>query len=118
MICPNDLNGQNLMGRMPPHINHLAADTLKGRAAGSMDELRAAMYIMGELGDQGISATLRPFVVCPPQGDTIRCHNLSAHIDRGADSTIVFCAHYDHLGMGSGKSKEILKKCIPPGVKN
>lgn len=107
---------QRTNDRMKAHVDHLAADTLRGRAAGSMDELRAAMYIMNVLGDGGISATLRPFVVCPPQGDTLRCHNLSALIDRGADSTIVFCAHYDHLGMGSGKSKEIVKKCMHPGA--
>jgi len=68
------------------------------------------------LKEDGISATLWPFVLCPPKGDSLRCHNLSALIGRKADSTIVFCAHYDHLGMGSGKSKEIVKKCIHPGA--
>jgi aminopeptidase-like protein len=107
---------QPIDDRLRAHVGRLAADTLNGRAAGSMDELGAALYIMGMLAEDGISTTRLPFMVCPQQGDTLRCHNLSASIGRGADSTIVFCAHYDHLGMGSGKSKEIVKKCVHPGA--
>jgi len=96
-------------------IAYLSADTLKGRTTGSKEEAIAAAYLAqrfqslgckpaGELGTfyQFFSGKIlaNPHASQDDAGEVLNGQNVVALIDHGAEKTVVFGAHYDHLGMG------------------
>ncbi len=102
--------------RMKQAVSFLASDSLGGRPPGTVFEELAANWIVEQLAVSGINSTLVPFDVPFTEDSILHCQNMVGHIDNGADSTIIITAHYDHLGMGSGKSLEIVKKGIHHGA--
>ena len=96
--------------RLEQHVYTLAADSLNGRMAGSLDAQRAAAYITRQWRDMGLKPFLgnndkysMPFEVGGESG----YFNLVAIIE-GNDSVlkneyIVIGGHYDHLGVRNGK---------------
>lgn len=108
--------------RLISHVEVLAADSLRGRGAGTADELKAALYIsdvFAELGLEpvGPSGYLQTFefnsspdLPLGPNGGPgdltrlSRSQNVVAALSgRGAlsDQWVVLGAHYDHLGVGA-----------------
>ncbi len=94
-----------------PHILFLASDTLHGRAPATDDEKKAAAYIAQKLSAANCTITFQKF---PFEKDSAL--NVFGFLDFKKDSTVIISAHYDHLGYGNGKSKEILKKGIHHGA--
>ena len=93
------------------HIRFLASDSLHGRLAGSADELKAANYIASEFKLAKCKMVFQKF---PFEKDSAL--NVFGFYDVGSDTTIIISAHYDHLGYGTDKSHEIIKKGIHPGA--
>lgn len=102
--------------RFKQHIAVLSADSLQGRAPGTAFELKAANYIIGQLRHSGVIADTIGFTIRINKDSVLNCFNVFGFIDNKADSTILISAHYDHLGLGSNKSRELRKKGIHPGA--
>lgn len=100
------LIGVNLQAQnFKKHIAFLASDSLHGRGPNTADELKAANYITAELKGKKLKTV---FQKLPFEGDSAT--NVLVFFDCKMDSTIILSAHYDHLGMGTNKSKELLNK--------
>jgi aminopeptidase-like protein len=100
------LIGLNLQAQnFKKHIAFLASDSLHGRGPNTTDELKAANYITAELKSKKLKTV---FQKLPFKGDSAT--NVLVFLDCKMDSTIILSAHYDHLGMGTNKSKELLNK--------
>ena len=105
------VNGQ-LAANLKAHIVYLASDSLHGRMTGSVDERKAAAYIMAEFKKYGITNIkykyntkkyLQQFTFHPKVHSVrtkIQGNNVVAFIDNNAEHTIILGAHYDHLGWG------------------
>ena len=105
-----------MKARLQADIEFLASDSLGGRPAGSVYERLAADYIVARFEEAGLKTRRLPFEIDLEGDSTLASANLLTFLDSGADSTIVICAHYDHLGLGSGKSLELRFKGIHPGA--
>jgi aminopeptidase-like protein len=103
------------VARMKEAVVFLASDSLAGRPSGTVFEEHTANWIIEQLNRSSLNASSTPFDV-PFKQDILHCQNVVGHIDNGADSTIILTAHYDHLGTGSGKSLEIVKKGVHHGA--
>jgi hypothetical protein len=98
------------VGNLKKHIYYLASDELKGRLAGSENELKAANYIANQFKNNGLStykhsSYLRSFEYSfsknphtDTQKQTIKANNVVGFINNNSKKTIVIGAHYDHLG--------------------
>lgn len=94
------------------HIVFLASEYLHGRASATVDEKMSAEYIHNELISVGCaSVSFQQF----PFGNS-SATNVIGILDFKKDSTVIISAHYDHLGLGSGKSLEVVKKGVHPGA--
>ena len=97
------------------HVTYLASDKLKGRGAGTKDELKAAKYIAKQFKKIGLTpkgdkaSYLHNFAFkksSDPHGGydekapQMYANNVVGYLDNGAANTIVIGAHYDHLGLG------------------
>lgn len=106
------LCGSAMAQEFKTHILFLASDSLHGRAPGTRDELKAAGYIAVQLDAASIEIFEQRF----PFSKKDSARNVIGWLDLGKDSTILISAHYDHLGYGGNKSKEIIKKGVHPGA--
>lgn len=91
--------GQNQRERLEQHVYRLAADSLRGRAAGSIYGWRAAQYIAQQFNDMGLKPYFKDYF---QDFDNERYHNVIGYIE-GNDPLlkkeyIIIGAHYDHLG--------------------
>jgi|ERR1043165_739030 aminopeptidase-like protein len=93
------------------HIVYLTSDSLHGRAPATTGEIQAAKYIAAQFKAAKCRLVYQKF---PFEKDS--AINVLGFLDFKRDSTIIISAHYDHLGYGGNKSKEILKKGIHPGA--
>ncbi|MCO5251899.1 MAG: M28 family peptidase [Candidatus Kapabacteria bacterium] len=93
------------------HILFLTADSLNGRYPATEGEQIAADYIISELLKSNCEIYIQKFPF-----EKSKATNILGIFDRQADSTIIISAHYDHLGNGSNKSREIVRKGIHPGA--
>lgn len=119
------------------HVLFLASDSLHGRAPGTVDELKAANYIATQFDSanckvvfQKFRPILNPSPPHPPSTSSLKekgsiasgqtapdsAINVFGILDFGKDSTIIISAHYDHLGYGTNKSREIIRKGIHHGA--
>jgi Zn-dependent M28 family amino/carboxypeptidase len=93
------------------HVSYLASDSLHGRAPGTVNEAIAARYI-----SQYLTTTckakikLQKFYYIKDSLSKDSAVNIIGEIDRGQKETLILSAHYDHLGTGSGKSREVLHR--------
>jgi Zn-dependent M28 family amino/carboxypeptidase len=94
------------------HVVFLASDSLHGRAPATKDEKMAADYIKYQLLDAKCNSVVLQKFAFGNDSAT----NVIGVIDFKKDSSILISAHYDHLGFGNEKSKEIQKKGIHPGA--
>ena len=95
------------------HISYLASDSLHGRAPGSEDEIKASQYIGNYLTTKcDADVYYQPFKYSIDSITKNSGINVIGTINRKKKKTLVLCAHYDGLGMGSPKSKELLNKNI------
>lgn len=98
--------------KLKAHIKYLSSSKLKGRLAGSQQELTAANYIaknfknLGLIPKGNISSYFYSFKYNPPRflgdsigGKSISSINVVGFLDNHCSKTIVICAHYDGLGM-------------------
>lgn len=97
---------QTRQDRLTEHVYYFAADSLKGRAAGSEDAAKAAAYIVNEYESMG----LKPFYddwYMPFRRNGKDFKNVVAVIEGNdpqlKDQYIVIGAHYDHLGVKKGQ---------------
>jgi Zn-dependent M28 family amino/carboxypeptidase len=100
-------------------INVLANDSLNGRAASSMYEEKSAQFILNKLSNFNIrfQPQIQQFsYVRVDSSLTKNSKNLYCYIDNKANKTILIGAHYDHLGMGDGLSRNYGKKGIHNGA--
>lgn len=102
--------------RMQKDIEFLASPDMGGRPAGSEYEKMASSYLKASLKQAGLKPKGLPFRVEREGEAALDCENIFAFLDHKADSTILISAHYDHLGLGSGKSLEIRGEGIHPGA--
>lgn len=101
--------------RVQKIVEYLASDQLEGRETGKEGEKLAADFIIEKmklsgLSPKGTESYLQQFSVTPkanPHSQTadttrkpINGKNVIGYIDNAAKNTIVFGAHYDHLGKG------------------
>lgn len=90
-------------------ISYLASDSLEGRAPATQGEKLAANYIIHYFEHVNLSTKKQKFFFSF-DNKTDTASNIIALLDNQKDSTILLSAHYDHLGWGNKKSREILKK--------
>ena len=102
------------------HIEYLASDSLKGRLAGSPEELLTATYVRNALVSydykplytEGLQQFSYTFVVKRDGKivrDSIYSHNVAVYLE-GSDPTlkkeyIIIGAHHDHVGLGGAGSR-------------
>lgn len=108
------LSAQTSPENLKKHIYFLASEKLKGRGTGSSGERHAAKYIAKQFKKYGLQPkgdgksffqTVEFKMPANPHdtlagGPKRKLTNVVAYLDNGADYTIVFGAHYDHLGLG------------------
>ncbi|MGP8214702.1 MAG: M28 family peptidase [Bacteroidia bacterium] len=98
----------------------LANDSMLGRAAGSLGEVRAKNYLVScykKTGLKTLNGTyIQKFTFPKDSTHTDTAMNIIGIIDNKGDSTIIIGAHYDHLGMGGPKSRSLTSKKIHPGA--
>jgi hypothetical protein len=102
------------------NIAFLASDSLKGRKAGSAEEIIASEYIAKQFKKAGI----KPFKKCNYfqsfiwKEDSVeyKSRNIIACINNKSDTYIIIGAHYDHLGMGGKASRSYGKTAVHNGA--
>ncbi len=95
--------------RMTESVKILTADSLGGRATGTIYEQKTAAYIQKEFEKRGITLLYpspgQDFSLIVGSGDTIKSQNVVAIVEGWdkvlKDEYIVVGAHYDHLGKSS-----------------
>lgn len=92
--------------RLKKHVYYFAADSLKGRAAGSEDAAKAADYIRGQFEECGLKPFFEDWFM--PFRNEGRDFKNVVGIFEGQDPAlkdeyIVLGAHYDHLGVRKGQ---------------
>ena len=113
-------------------LNYLASDELKGREAGTEDEVKAAKYIAARFREIGLKPKgedgyYQHFTFMEALSEEERkkeekdsllrkCRNVIGYIDNGSEKTIVIGAHYDHLGWGEHSSRHTGEKAIHNGA--
>ncbi len=108
-------------------VVYLASDYLLGRETGTQGELKAAEYLayrFAQIGatPAGTKAYYQPFEFKykpnPHSEESIdkKGMNVVAFLDKGAKTTIVIGAHYDHLGMGHFGSRHTGEPAIHNGA--
>jgi hypothetical protein len=94
--------------RLIAHVRALAHDSMQGRAAGTVYELKAANYIRAEFTRSGLAAFSggQWLQTVPPDGFAGNSQNVIGVL-RGEgslrDEWVVIGAHYDHIGVRNGQ---------------
>jgi hypothetical protein len=95
----------------------LSADSMRGRMAGTSGEVRAGNFVAREFSALHLTAATQAFSYrIDDTGIIHNSRNIYCYINNHADSTILIGAHYDHLGMGGGRSRSYGKTGIHPGA--
>jgi aminopeptidase-like protein len=81
-------------------IHFLAADSLKGRGAGSAEETIAANYIAAKFKANKNCKVKRQKFQFMKDGVAYSSQNIMAFSNHRSAKTILITAHYDHIGMG------------------
>jgi hypothetical protein len=98
-------------------IQTLSHDSLQGRPAGSIYEKRSANYISKQFNNLGLKSKLQVYKFKAKDSTSItKSQNVYCFINNKADSTIIFGAHYDHIGLGGPLSRSMGKKGVHHGA--
>ncbi|MDO9679442.1 MAG: M28 family peptidase, partial [Bacteroidales bacterium] len=92
--------------RMKRDVAVLAADSLKGREAGTVGEAKAARHIEREFLKADVTLLFpspgQDFSIIAAEGDTLKSSNIIGVVEgwdpKLRDQYILIGAHYDHLG--------------------
>ncbi len=90
-------------------ISYIAADSLEGREPATKGDTLTQNYLIQFFKNQHLTIKKQSFAFTFNQ-KTDSATNILAYCDNQQDSTIVITAHYDHLGWGNNKSREIIHK--------
>lgn len=90
-------------------ISYLASDSLEGRAPTTKGDILTQNYLTNFFLTEKLTVTTQKFSF-PNENKIDTAANILAYVDNQKDSTILISAHYDHLGWGNKKSREISKK--------
>lgn len=104
--------------RLRKDVAFLASDKLRGRGTATKDEQKAAKFLAKQFqkigleprGDDGFFHRFEfrkgtdPHGLLAPDDPLVRSQNVCAFLDNGAATTVIFGAHYDHLGLGKDKN--------------
>lgn len=121
LFSQNNLSSQTAISteNIKKHVHYLASDKLKGRGAGTKEEMKAAKYLAKQFkkaglqpkGDNGgwyhqftFKKSSDPHGNVAPDAPQVNSRNVVAYLDNGAPHTIVIGAHYDHLGLGHDRN--------------
>ncbi|MEI6578618.1 MAG: M28 family peptidase [Eubacteriales bacterium] len=101
-------------------VNVLADDSMGGRYAGSVYELKTIDFIKKYFQnsvDKNYIFNTDTFTYCCRNDSIVTAHNISIWPKKSTKKIIILAAHYDHLSPGSMYSKEIWdKNKIHPGA--
>lgn len=105
-VCAGNLIAQTQQQRLQQHLYFLAADSLRGRFAGSEDAMKAAEYIVKQYEAMGVepfyeSGYIQSFTNSLTGNNVY--NNVIAYIPGSdpalKDEYVIIGAHYDHLGV-------------------
>ena len=103
-----DFSKEAVKKRLSDDMLVLTADSLQGREAGSIYEIKARNYIGNCFHEIGLKPIIgdTSFYQKFSRTDSKRTfYNVCGFLDNNASNTIVIGAHYDHLGMGEFGSR-------------
>lgn len=87
--------------RLKQHVQYLASDSMKGRSAGTLQELEAGHYFLKETKKHGHSRIYKWTFEAPKKDSTvIKSTMFGRFINNHSDQTLVIGAHIDHIGFG------------------
>lgn len=92
---------ENQKNRLEKHVYYLAADSLNGRKAGSIDNKKAAEYIRNEFNQIGLKTEIQFINDSKTQQNVIGILEGTDPILK--NEVIVIGGHYDHLGNKNSK---------------
>lgn len=121
LLCHCIYAQDKIKERLKQTVFFLASDTLYGRKAGSQHEKKCALMLAGEFRSAGLKkpagdSFLQEFHFVIDSGETLISQNIIGQINNRADKTIIWGAHYDHIGMGGKYSRSIGKTALHPGA--
>ncbi len=115
---PAPITDETALYNLRVDVGYLSADLLEGRETGTDGERLAAQYLVQRFQELELSPGLDSTWVQPfdftyspnphassNEGTLRTGRNVVAHLDRGAERTIVIGAHYDGLGYGGVGSR-------------
>lgn len=110
LLTSIQLFGQSQFYSPEEVVSYLSSEELKGRRAGTREELKAARYIKEKFEAIGLTGLEKNLISSFPFsekldkhdsiGITRTGHNVIAQIDNNQSKTVIIAAHYDHLGEG------------------
>lgn len=98
---PSDSPGIDYMKKV---VGFLASDEMQGRATGSEQETLAADFIAKEFRKIRRCKVKRQYFTIDLDSLHLNSQNVIGFVNNHAKKTLVFSAHYDHLGLGGSRS--------------
>lgn len=91
-------------------VEYLSSEQLAGRQIGTEGIVLSKSFIIDEYKKIGLKPFVQEFQINDsiPAYKGIKCENIIGIIDNKSDSTIIFSAHYDHIGTDTLLSKEVV----------
>ncbi|MDD3876024.1 MAG: M28 family peptidase [Bacteroidales bacterium] len=105
-----NFSNDSVIARLQMDISVLSHDSMQGRESGSVYEMKARDYITSEFIKAGLTSVFIDGVYHQAFIDTYSnevFYNIYGFLDNNAEKTIVFGAHYDHVGIRKGQSDSI-----------
>lgn len=105
ILCGSAFGQDSQRQRLEKHLYTLAADSLKGRKAGSAEAQKAARYITNQWDGMGMAGKWKemPFSAMGRDGLCNYYFIIEGNDPQLKDRYIVLGAHYDHVGVKGGK---------------
>ncbi len=91
-------------------VEYLSSEQLAGRQIGTDGIVVSKNFILEEYKKMGLKSFVQEFHIDDSifSYKGIKCENIIGMIDNKSDSTLIFSAHYDHIGTDTLLSKEIV----------
>jgi len=103
-----DFSKESVKKRLSDDMLVLTADSLQGREAGTIYEIKARNYIAGRYHEIGLKQVVgdTSYYQQFARTDSKRSfNNVCGFLDNKSSKTVVIGAHYDHIGMGNFGSR-------------
>lgn len=120
LIPLSNVNAQNITLPCPDEfteaIRVICDYRMEGRATGSAGEAKTASFLKEFLlGKSRMGVNGHPFYA-RIDNDSIHSENVIASLDNGSERTVLFMAHYDHIGLGGPLSRSPFLYTVHPGA--